>query len=212
VDVDSPVHPVYLDAFWMDKVEVTNGMYERCVREDGCTLPVISADPYYGNWVYRDYPVVYVNWFQANEYCNWAGRGLPSEAEWEKAARGTDRRRYPWGNEKPSPRLANFAESLIKEALPAYRYPSGASPYGALNMAGNVREWVADWFDARYYLVSPYANPSGPQEGTERVLRSGAYDANANAIMTTTRYRHEPHSAGLSRGFRCAESAGAATP
>jgi formylglycine-generating enzyme required for sulfatase activity len=202
-----PEHLVYLDAFWMDKVEVTNAMYEPCVDSGACFLPVPRLNPYYGKWAYRDLPVVYVNWYGAEKYCAWAGRRLPTEAEWEKAARGTDLRKYTWGNELPNPRLANFVESLIGESLPAYRYPLGASPYGVLNMGGNVREWAADWFDPKYYLSSPYENPKGAETGTERSLRGGAYDADATDITTFRRYKHQPDSAGLSRGFRCAESA-----
>jgi len=201
-----PQHPVYLDAFWMDKVEVTNAMYEACVNSGECLAPVPRLNPYYGKWVYRNLPVVYVNWHGAEKYCTWAGRRLPTEAEWEKAARGTDARYYTWGNLRATPRLANFAESLIGQPLPAYRYPLGASPYGVLNMGGNVREWVADWFDNKYYLSSPYENPTGAEAGTERSLRGGAYDANEDDITTFRRYKHEPDSAGLSRGFRCAES------
>jgi formylglycine-generating enzyme required for sulfatase activity len=197
---------VYLDAFWMDQVEVTNAMYEKCVNEDACGLPVISSNPYYGNWAYRDHPVVYVDWFQANQYCEWAGRNLPTEAQWEKAARGTDGRKYPWGNTQPNPRLVNYNGSLIGESVSSFRYPLGQSPYGALNMVGNVREWVADWYSPTYYQVAPYMNPTGPSTGTERCLRSGAYDADAKEIMTYFRFRHEPQSAGLSRGFRCAEN------
>jgi len=200
-----PQHPVYLDAFWMDKLEVSNARYAECVNSGACFLPVPRLNPYYGKWAYRDLPVVYVNWYGAEKYCAWAGRRLPTEAEWEKAARGTDARYYTWGNLQANPRLANFSESLIGEPLPVYRYPLGASPYGVLNMGGNVREWVADWFNNKYYLSSPYKNPSGAETGTERSLRGGAYDANADNITTFRRYKHEPDSAGLSRGFRCAE-------
>jgi eukaryotic-like serine/threonine-protein kinase len=201
-----PEHDVYLDSYWMDKVEVTNAMYLKCLQAKSCTSPV-SDNIYYNKWVYRDYPIVYVTWGQSNTYCQWAGRRLPTEAEWEKAARGTDSRIYTWGNERANPRLANFDESLIGKSLPAYRYPLGASPYGILNMSGNVREWVADWFDNKYYEISPKVNPKGPETGTERSLRGGAYDANLDNITTFHRFRHEPDSAGLSRGFRCAESA-----
>jgi formylglycine-generating enzyme required for sulfatase activity len=196
----------YLDAFWIDQVEVTNAMYQKCVGEEACTIPVISSDPYYGKWAYRDCPIVYVDWFQANQYCEWTGRKLPTEAQWEKAARGTDGRKYPWGNTKPNPRLVNYKGSLIGELVSSFRYPLGQSPYGALNMVGNVREWVADWYSPTYYRIAPYMNPTGPATGFERSLRSGAYDADANEIMTYFRYRHEPRSAGLSRGFRCAEN------
>jgi len=203
-----PEHPVYLDAFWMDKYEVSNAMYAKCVADGVCWEPVPRLNPYYGKWAYRNMPVVYANWFAAETYCTWAGRRLPTEAEWEKAARGTDARYFPWGNSKATPRLANFTDTLFLETLPVTRYPLGASPYGALNMAGNVREWVADWFDPKYYLVAPYKNPTGPESGTERSLRGGAYDAIMDDITTFRRFKHEPASAGLSRGFRCAESAG----
>ncbi len=199
-------HAVYLDAFWIDRVEVTNRMYALCVDARVCSPPVSRLNPYYGKWAYRDYPVVYVSWYTAAAYCQWAGRRLPTEAEWEKAARGTDGRTYPWGEARPDPSLANFDQALAGEPLPVFRYPLGASPYGALNMAGNVREWVADWYDVFYYLSSPYKNPQGPANGSERVLRGGAYDAQFNEIETYQRYKHEPGSAGLSRGFRCAES------
>lgn len=205
-DEDSPMHTVNLSAYWIDQVEVTNSMYARCVKSGSCTLPVISQNPYYENWIYRNHPIVYVNWYQANEYCTWAGRRLPTEAEFEKAARGTEKNKYPWGNEAPNPRLANYADSLIGTTVSVYHYPFGASPYGALNMVGNVREWVADWYSESYYAESPSLNPLGANDGTERSMRSGAYDADANEIFTTTRYKHQPQSAGLSRGFRCAES------
>lgn len=204
--VQSPSHTVVLEAFWIDQVEVSNAMYARCVESGACESPTVRLNPYYGSWVYRHYPVVYVSWFHAAAYCEWAGRRLPTEAEWEKAARGIDERRHPWGNEEPNPRLANYVGSLIGEPVPVYRYPLGASPYGALNMVGNVREWVADWYLPTYYSISPENDPQGPSTGTERSMRSGAYDADANEILTTSRYKHEAESAGLSRGFRCAES------
>ena len=203
---NSPQHRVYLDAFWMDQVEVTNAMYLKCIRAGGCSKPV-TDNIYYDQWVYRNYPMIYVVWDQAQEYCQWAGRRLPTEAEWEKAARGVNGNDYPWGNDPPTARLANFEETLILEAVPSYRYPLGASPYGALNMAGNVREWVADWFDKDYYTYSPYANPTGPESGKKRSLRGGSYIENATEIAVFNRFSHDPVSAGLNRGFRCAQSA-----
>lgn len=203
-NADSPQHFVRLDAFWMDKYEVSNAMYLKCMEAGGCT-ELASDNLNYKNWIYRDHPVTYVTWEQAKAYCEWAGRRLPTEAEWEKAARGTDERPYPWGAESPNARLANFSGSMIHEAVSIYRYPLGASPYGALNMSGNVREWVADWYGEDYYLVTPFVNPRGPQTGTEHSLRSGSYNEDKNEIAVTARYRHEPGSAGLSRGFRCAE-------
>ena len=205
-NADSPMHSIHLDAFWMDKYEVSNAMYLKCMQAGACT-DMVSDNLTYRNWIYRDHPVIYVAWEQAGLYCQWAGKRLPTEAEWEKAARGTDGRQYPWGDDWPNPRLANFEESLINEAVSIYRYPLGASPYGALNMAGNVREWVADWYGEDYYLVMPYANPTGPEIGFERSLRGGSYSEDKSEITVINRMRHEPQSAGLSRGFRCAQDA-----
>jgi formylglycine-generating enzyme required for sulfatase activity len=201
---DSPKHLVHLDAFWMDKVEVTNAMYLKCLKANDCTAPA-SDNIHYDNWIYRDHPMVYITWDQANAYCLWAGRRLPTEAEWEKAARGTDGRRYAWGNDQPTPRLANFSETMIGESVSSFRYPLGASPYGVLNMSGNVREWVADWYDPNYYSSSPHDNPKGPETGMERSLRSASYNEDGREIAITNRLRHDPQSAGLSRGFRCAQ-------
>ncbi len=204
---DAPRHLVYLDAFWMDQVEVTNAMYATCVKTGGCIVPDPPVNPYYGKWAYRNYPVVYVTWEQADIYCRWANGRLPTEAEWEKAARGLDGYKYPWGNSAPTPRLANFDRSLINEAVPSYRYPLGASPYGVLNMAGNVREWIADWFGRDYYEEFPYANPKGPETGTKRSLRGGSFAEDGLEIAAYRRYNHDPDSAGLIRGFRCVQDA-----
>jgi len=198
-----PVHKVMLNAFWMDQVEVTNAMYALCVEEGKCTLPIIGRNPYYGRSRYKNYPVVYVSWYDANAYCKWAGRRLPTEAEWEKAARGTDGQIYPWGNNLPDQSLANFNMN-IGALLDVFRYPLGASPYGVLNMAGNVREWVADWFNRSYYAVSPRENPLGPPSGETKSLRGGAYDDSYSQIRTFNRFDHAPSSPGLIRGFRCA--------
>ena len=199
-------HKVYLDSFWMDRVEVTNSMYLKCMQAGGCTPPV-SDNVYYNKWIYRNHPIVYIAWYQAEAYCEWTDRRLPTEAEWEKAARGTNWRSYPWGFSDPNPRLANYAETMIHESVSSFSYPLGASPYGVLNMSGNVREWVADWYDPHYYEVSPYANPKGPETGKEKSLRSGSYNEGPRGVAIDKRYRHEPQSAGLSRGFRCAQDA-----
>lgn len=200
----SPQHAVYLNAFWMDRVEVSNAMYLKCLNVGNCT-PLASNNIYYQSWIYRDHPVIYVTWYQAQAYCEWAGRHLPTEAQWEKSARGTDGRLYPWGDEPPNPSLANYGGSMINEAVSVYRYPLGASPYGVLNMSGNAREWIMDWFDPEYYKSSPDKNPTGPETGIEKSLRSGSYNEDGREILVTKRYNHEPSSAGLSRGFRCAE-------
>jgi len=201
-----PAHLVEVSAFWVDQTEVSNAMYARCVAAGECPLPAAGQNPYYGDSTYNDYPVVYVTWSAADAYCRWAGRRLPTDAEWEKAARGTDERIYPWGDNPPDMSLANF-DNLIGEPLPVDRYPLGASPYGALNMAGNVREWVSDWFHEFYYLVAPPVNPQGPPETGRKSLRGGSYLDDANEIRVFNRFDHEPNSPGENRGFRCAVGA-----
>ncbi len=198
-------HPVYLKAYWIDQVEVTNAMYALCVAEGQCEPPA-RVNPYFGKAAYADHPVVYVTWEKAQAYCHWAGGRLPTEAEWEKAARGTDGRRYPWGSTPPDDFLLNF-NGVHGEPRSAYDYLAGASPYGLLNMAGNVREWVADWFDPDYYAISPYENPQGPLAGETKSLRGGAYWDDAKQVQTFYRLSHDPTSPGQNRGFRCAEDA-----
>jgi formylglycine-generating enzyme required for sulfatase activity len=202
-----PVHTVNLPAFWVDQTEVTNAMYAKCVEAKKCPPPFGEKfNPYYGKFKYENFPVVYISWDGADKYCAWAGRRLPTEAEWEKAARGTDGRLYPWGNEPPNRSLANY-DNAIGEPVPVDRYPLGASPYGALNMVGNVREWVADWFHEYYYIVSPEENPLGPPSGGTKSLRGGSYLDDENEIRVFNRFFHPPGSPGINRGFRCASDA-----
>lgn len=200
----SPEHTVYLDGFWMDQTEVTNAMYTRCVQAGRCVFSVENAATiiHYYDPEYADHPVVYVKWEWAVAYCQWTGRRLPTEAEWEKAARGTDERKYPWGDEPPSASRANF-NNLVGDTTPVGSYPAGMSPYGILDLAGNVREWVADWFSANYYSHSPFENPLGPVTGKERILRGGSFKDGYAGILATTRFSHDPGSPGMNRGFRC---------
>jgi formylglycine-generating enzyme required for sulfatase activity len=200
-----PAHSLYLDAFWIDQTEVTNAMYARCVEAGPCVVTAVPEN-YYGKPGYANYPVVYVTWYNAQTYCQWAGRRLPSEAEWEKAARGTDNRTYPWGDTPPNPWLANFNMN-IGSPLPVDRYPLGASPYGALNMAGNVREWVMDWYNQSYYQRSPSINPQGAPTGEDKSLRGGSYLDDGREIRVFNRFQHVPTSPGINRGFRCASDA-----
>jgi len=165
-----------------------------------------NVNPYYNNSKYDNYPVVYINWQEAVQYCTWVNRRLPTEAEWEKAARGTDGRSYPWGNEEPNSKLANYQDN-IGTPLPVDRYPLGASPYGVLNMAGNVREWLADWYNGSTYQEDHSVNPLGPETGIERSMRGGHFSDTMRRITTYNRFKHEPESAGLGRGFRCAADA-----
>lgn len=162
----NPEHIVYLDAFWIDQTEVTNAMYANCVKAGVCqALPSFYPEgPNVDN-----YPVVFVPWSEAKQYCEWAGRSLPTEAQWEKAARGTDGRLYPWGNQPPDKTRLNY---VVGDMTQVGAYPAGVSPYGALDMAGNAPEWVADWYGEKYYASSPDHNPVGPSSGDARVIRS----------------------------------------
>ena len=175
-----PAHDVSLDAFWIDKLEVTNAMYMLCVQAGDCIPPEDWASDkrssYFNNEEYKDYPVVHVTWDQAVTYCAWANRRLPIEAEWERAARGDDFRNYPWGDERPTEHYANF-NRLIGDTSRVGSYAAGASPFGALDLAGNVWEWVSDLYGIEYYSVSPEYNPTGPESNTTnlRAIRGGSF-------------------------------------
>ena len=199
IDVAMPIHEVYLDAYWIDKFEVTNAQYEWCVAESACITPhrsdwYIVDDSYYGNSKYADYPVIYVDWNQAKEYCEWAGGRLPTEAEWEKAARGDkDTRTYPWGDAAPNCILANAPiDSKQKDCVGVTSavgsYPDGASPYGVMDMAGNVWEWVSDWYREDYYgSQADWSNPIGPTSGKYRVLRGGSAGGKSGNLRVSVR-------------------------
>jgi formylglycine-generating enzyme required for sulfatase activity len=176
-----PQHTVYLDAFYIDKYEVTNAQYKKFMDATGHAAPGYWNDNSFNK---PEQPVVGVNWFDAEAYCKWANKRLPTEAEWEKAARGTDARKYPWGNEEPNAGgiwRANYnigkkgADDGFQFTAPVGSFSAGVSPYGIHDMAGNVWEWCADWYDKYYYSGSLKNNPKGPSKGRSRVVRGGSW-------------------------------------
>jgi formylglycine-generating enzyme required for sulfatase activity len=195
---ESPQHRVALDGYWIDRLEVTNADYRPCVDSGGCSEPSdlqAFADP-----AFAAHPVVYVTWFQAQAYCVWRGKRLPTEAEWEKAARGTDGQPFPWGDDS-RPDLLNAGGST-NGTRPIGSYPEGASPYGALDMAGNVWEWVDDWYAA--YPGSAYRNDYFGEK--YKVVRGGSWNHPIQDARTFHRDIASPGRALAVVGFRCAAS------
>jgi formylglycine-generating enzyme required for sulfatase activity len=239
-----PQHKVYLDAFWIDKTEVTNAMFTQFVAETSYQTDADKAGTAIifnllsedwkkikgANWQHPrgpttdidgldNHPVVQMSHNDARAYCEWAGRRLPTEAEWEKAARGTDGRIYPWGNQPPAGNLLNFADRNlnIREGdnseddgylftAPVGSYPDGASPYGVLDMVGNVGEQVADWYSNTYYASSSARNPTGPSSGNYFVIRGSSWSRAGWHIRSVSRVTFTPEKRSNGVGFRCAAS------
>ncbi|WP_447977432.1 formylglycine-generating enzyme family protein [Candidatus Nitrospira bockiana] len=207
---ERPRHRVWLDVYWIDLYEVTTARYAAFLKETRRAVPLFWETVDLTQ--HGDRPVIGVDWADAEAYCRWAGRRLPTEAEWEKAARGTDERRYPWGNHDPTPELANFAIgarfSYAQTLMPVGRYEKGKSPYGVHDLAGNVWEWVQDWYGASYYEASPERNPQGPEHGMFKVLRGGAWSELPKYLLTFGRFKLPPNTRNSYIGFRCAKGEG----
>ena len=244
---DAAQHQVTLSAYWIDRTDVTNALFTKFVTAQNYKTDAEKAGlsygyiPAHGGWEQvsgadwqhpqgpttslsglDQHPVVHVSWNDATAYCAWAGARLPTEAQWELAARGTDGRTYPWGEQKPDGSLANFADKNLAGASwadqtvddhyeftsPVGNYPAGVSPYGALDMAGNVWQWTADWYDKSYYGTSPVSNPSGPTNGTYQVLRGGSWGYGTDVLRSANRHYGDllPSDSANNAGFRCARS------
>ena len=202
---ERPPHQVYLDSFLIDTYEVTVGQYGAFLQETGNHPP--SDWKAMNQFSHQKRPVSNVDWADAAAYCKWAGKRLPTEAEWEKAARGTDGRLYPWGNEPPTPRHANYeqAGSNSHGALaPVGSFEAGKSPYGLYDMAGNAWEWVSDWYDHGYYQASQPKNPEGPPTGGFKVIRGGSWNSSSRVLRSSDRYWDPPSfRSQYFPGFRC---------
>jgi formylglycine-generating enzyme required for sulfatase activity len=198
---EQPVHTVYLDAYRISRYEVTIEQYDIFCDDTGRNKPDDNG------WGRGTRPVINVTWEDARAFCDWlsqktgANIHLPSEAQWEKAARGTDQRKYPWGNAEPSCDMTNY-NNCIGRTMPVGSYASDVSPYGVYDMAGNIYEWCSDWYDAAYYAVSPLNNPTGPSSGSRRVQRGGSWITDAHHARTIDRDNTIPSNISTRLGFR----------
>ena len=206
----APAHTVLINGFWMDKMEVTFRMFQQFTADTDyiTTAETEESEITWKNAItkvddHENLPVIYVSWADAQAYCAWGGKRLPTEAEWEKAARGSDERMFPWGENRPQPDLLHYGKD---NALPVAvgSFPDGISPFGILDMAGNVAEWTADWYGKTYYIDSPTENPQGAERGAYKVVRGGAWDER-DYIRLSTMYRrgYKPDGFTDILGFRC---------
>lgn len=221
---EQPAHLVELAPYYIDETEVTNGRYALCVEAGVCNPPrrasATTHPVYYGDPAYDDYPVIFVSWYDAVTFCEWRDARLPSEAEWEKAASFDSEQgiklRYPWGDAFDGAKL-NFCDANCprdkggqawndghEDTAPVGSYSNGRSPLGLYDMAGNVMEWISDWYEPRYYRQSPDVNPLGPVEGAFKALRGGSWLSGPDEVATTVRGSYDPTVARANLGFRCA--------
>jgi len=212
---ERPNHEVFVDSFYMDIYETTNGRYLQFVTETGHRVPQHPTDPNLGLWKgnmmpesVADLPVINVDWFDAVAYCHWAGKRLPTEAEWEKAAKGDNDWRFAWGDIEPTTEHANFNQIAWRgesTLLPVGILEKGKSPYGIYDVAGNVWEWVSDWYQVDYYSHSPTHNPQGPKTGKYKAVRSSGWQGETPQMRVFTRIKSLPNDRNNSTGFRCAQ-------
>ena len=204
---EQPVHWVYVETFFMDTYQVSVSQYARFLDATSQEAPPDWSTM--NRSQHQKRPIANVDWPEAKAYCTWAGKRLPTEAEWEKAARGTDGRTYPWGNEHPTKFFANVSRDNWNNhsaLTPVGTFEGGKSPYGIYDMAGNVWEWVNDWYDPAYYKTSPSKNPTGPSTGESKVIRGGSWGSRPDALRSANREIHSPSIRGLGTGFRCAKT------
>ena len=218
---EKPQHTVWLDTYWIDKFEVTNAQYAICVSAGACDSPdyrnSLTQDRYYGNANFENFPVLFVSWYDATNYCGWVGGRLPTEAEWEKAARGDqDARMFPWGDNFAS-NYANLCDQNCTmswknrdyddgfiDTAPVTDFPDGISQFGAMNMSGNVCEWVADWYKADYFFIKQdWSEPTGPTSGSTRVIKGGSWYDDTDILRVSARYGFDPIKSFYDVGFRC---------
>ena len=220
---EKPVHQVYLDSFYIDQFEVSYSDFVEFLNQVGNQIEGVAGKAHWveeddpdlrihrvdNNWQadpgLENHPMNEVTWFGARAFCEWRGARLPSEAEWEKAARGTDGRTYPWGEMEPTCEMANFA-GCYYDSVPVDSYPDWVSPYGLYNMAGNVHEWTNDWYGEDYYANSPTDNPTGPESGDYKVFRGASWFNGNYQTRTTYRYPKLPVLTYKANGFRCVKS------
>lgn len=211
-----PQRRVSLPPFYIDVYEVTNGRYLQFITATGHRVPEHPRDRKLTLWrettvpdAFRDHPVTNVDWADAAAYCSWAGKRLPTEAEWERAARGTSGRRFPWGETEPTRAMANYLNQWRNGAglEPVGSHPQGATPEGVQDLEGNVWEWVADWYDPHYYENGSVSNPQGPPEGTRKVIRGSGWESEAPLLRAAHRVNSDPANRNHSLGFRCAMAA-----